>query len=224
MRTARPYRLLSSQTAGTAASRCLAASSTTTCHRSKREKASDIDELVRKHCCKMPSPNDPTAHRGGHMICFMWSAECGYEELAECLDHFCYRLGSGAARHALLTTSLPSSSQRCRLAQTLLDLRNTERLPALSFLDAVFNRAQPPSVVVRDQRLWHTAWTAADVLCSANPTVRRRRRRDAFVTVLTHDRVQPADSCIAFTQSPEPKSFCNTPYGALPYSIPHALC
>ena len=120
MRTARPYRLLSSQTAGTAASRCLAASSTTTCHRSKREKASDIDELVRKHCCKMPSPNDPTAHRGGHMICFMWSAECGYEELAECLDHFCYRLGSGSARHALLTTSLPhalpSSSQRCRLA------------------------------------------------------------------------------------------------------------
>ena len=28
-----------------------------------------------------------------------------------------FRLGSDAARNALLTTSLPSSSQRCRLAQ-----------------------------------------------------------------------------------------------------------
>ena len=177
MRTARPYRLLSSQTAGTAASQCLAASSTTTCHRSKREKASDIDELVRKHCCKMPSPNDPTAHRGGHMICFMWSAECGYEELAECLDHFCYRLGSGSARHALLTTSLPhalpSSSQRCRLAQQPRCLRYTSLLTALRFLNAVFKIAQRPAAVVLFSRLNKRAWTDTDGRCTANPTVRR---------------------------------------------------
>ena len=152
MRTARPYRLLSSQTAGTAASRCLAASSTTTCHRSKREKASDIDEIVRKHCCKMPLPTHPTAHRGGRMTCLMWSAECGYEDLAECLDHFCYRLGSGAARHALLTTSLPSSSQRCRLAELSPRLWYTSLFTALSFLNAVFESAQRPTAVMQISR------------------------------------------------------------------------
>ena len=125
------------------------------------------------------------------MICLMWSAECGYEELAGCLDHDCYRMGSGAARHALLTTSLPSSSQRCRLAQHRHDLRNIELLTALSFLNAVFNGAQPPVVVVRHQRLWSTALTDAHVLCSANRTV---RRADAFVTVLPHDGVQLAMS------------------------------
>ena len=190
MRTARPYRLLSSQTAGTAASRCLAASSTTTCHRSKREKASDIDELVRKHCCKMPSPNDPTAHRGGHMICFMWSAECGYEELAECLDHFCYRLGSGSARHALLTTSLPSSSQRCRLAQQPRCLRYIELLTTLSFANAVFKSAQRPAAVVQISRLDKRAWTHANGRCTATFD---GASGDAYVTVLTHDRVQPAN-------------------------------
>ena len=173
MRTARPYRLLSSQTAGTAASRCLAASSMTTCHRPKREKASDIDELVRKHCCKMPSPKHPTAHRGGHMICFMWSTECGYEELAGCLDHFCYRLGSGAARSALLTTSLPSSSQRCRLAQQPRCLRYIELLTALSFLNAVLKIAQPPAAAVLFSRLDKRAWTDTDGRCTANSTVRR---------------------------------------------------
>ena len=95
----------------------------TTCHRPKREKASHIDELVRKHCCKMPSPKHPTAHRGGHMICFMWSTECGYEELAGCLDHFCYRLGSGAgsvcaADHllAILVSTLPPCAAAAVLA------------------------------------------------------------------------------------------------------------
>ena len=142
------------------------------------------------HCRSVDTPR--STPRWSHDMVDVWSAECAHEELMRCLDHCCYRLGNSAARHELMTISLPSSSQRCRLAQTLLDLRNTERLPALSFLDAVFSRAQPPSVVVRDQRLWHTAWTAADVLCSANPTVRRRRRRDAFVTILSHDRMQPA--------------------------------
>jgi hypothetical protein len=192
MRTARPYRLLSSQTAGTAASRCLAASSTTTCHRSKREKASDIDELVRKHCCKMPSPNDPTAHRGGHMICFMWSAECGYEELAECLDHFCYRLGSGSARHALLTTSLPhalpSSSQRCRLAQQPRCLRYTSFAHALSFLDAVFKSAQRRGPVV------HFSW------CEA----RAQPRSDARCTTRADGRVAGSTRrvCYGFDSRP----------------------
>ena len=176
MRTARPYRLLSSQTAGTAASRCLAASNTTTCHRSKREKASDIDEIVRKHCCKMPLPTHPTAHRGGRMTCLMWSAECGYEELAECLDHFCYRLGSGAARHALLTTSLPSSSQRCRLAELSPRLWYTSLFTALSFLNAVFKSAQPPAAVVHFSRSDRRAWTDADGRCTANSTVRRATR------------------------------------------------
>ena len=165
MRTARPYRFLSSQTAGTAASRCLAASSTTTCHRFKREKASDIDELVRKQCCKMPSSTHTAAHRGGHMICLMWSAECGYEELAECLDLFCYRLGSGAARHALLTTSLPSSSQRCRLAQHRQDLRYIELLTTLSFVNAVFKSAQRQAAVVQISRSDKRAWTDADGRC-----------------------------------------------------------
>ena len=167
----------------------------TTCLRPKREKASDIDELVRKQCCKIPLLKHPAAHRGGHIICFMWSAECGYEELAGCLDHFCYRLGSGAARPALLTTSLPFSSQRCRLAQLCHDLRNIELLTALSFLNAVFNGAQPPVVVVRHQRLWSTALTDAHVLCSANRTV---RRADAFVTVLPHDGVQLAFFALRF--------------------------
>ena len=89
----------------------------TTCYRRKRENASDTDEIVRKQCCRMASPTHSTAHRGGHMVCLMSSAECGYQELAGCLDHFSYRLGSGGARHALVTTSLPSSSQCCRLAQ-----------------------------------------------------------------------------------------------------------
>ena len=110
----------------------------TTRRRPKREKASDIDELVRKQCCKMPSSTHTAAHRGGHMICLMWSADCGYEELAGCLDHFCYRLGSGAARHALLTISLPSSCQRCNLAQLCRDLRYTSLLTALlNVLNAV---------------------------------------------------------------------------------------
>ena len=164
----------------------------TTCRRSKREKASGIDEIVRKHCCKMPSPKHPTAHRGGHMICFMWSAECGYEELAECLDHFCYRLGSGAARHALLTTSLPSSSQCCRLAQLSPRLWYTSLFTALSFLNAVFKSAQPPAAAVHFSRLDKRAWTDADGRCTTNSTVRRSRRRDAFVTVLPRDRVQLA--------------------------------
>ena len=79
--------------------------------------------------------------------------------------------------------------KRCRLAQLCHDLRNIELLTALSFLNAVFNGAQPPVVVVRHQRLWSTALTDAHVLCSANRTV---RRADAFVTVLPHDGVQLA--------------------------------
>ena len=147
----------------------------TTCLRPKREKASDIDELVRKQCCKMPSLKHLAAHRGGHMICLMCSAECGYEELTGRLDHFCYRLGSGAARHALLTTSLPSSSQRCRLAQQPRCLRYTELLTTLSFLNAVFKIAQRPAAVVLFSRLDKRAWTDADGRCTAKSTVRRRR-------------------------------------------------
>ena len=163
----------------------------TTGRRPKREKASDIDELFRKQCCKMPSSTHTAAHRGGHMICLMWSAECGYEELAGCLDHFCYRLGSGAAQHALLTTSLPSSSQCCRLAQQPRCLRYIELLTTLSFANAVFKSAQRPAAVVQISRLDKRAWTDADGRCTANST---ERRRDAFVTLLTHDRVQPASS------------------------------
>ena len=107
------------------------------------------------------------------MICFMWSAECGYEELVGCLDHFCYRLGSDAARNALLTTSLPSSSQRCRLAQQPRCLRYTELLTTLSFLNAVFKSAQPPPVVVHISRSDKRAWTDTDGRCTANSTVRR---------------------------------------------------
>ena len=99
------------------------------------------------HCRSVDTPR--STPRWSHDMVDVWSAECAHEELMRCLDHCCYRLGNSAARHELMTISLPSSSQRCRLAQTLLDLRNTERLPALSFLDAVFSRAQPPSVVVR---------------------------------------------------------------------------
>ena len=160
------------------------------------------------HCRSVDTPR--STPRWPHDMVDVWSAECAHEELMRCLDHCCYRLGNSAARHELMTISLPSSSQRCRLAQTLLDLRNTERLPALSFLSAVLDGAQPPMVVVPHRRLWHTAWTAADVLCSANPTVRRRRRRDAFVTVLTHDRVQPA------SQSTQVRSHCGAQVSHLP--------
>jgi hypothetical protein len=144
------------------------------------------------HCRSVDTPR--STPRWPHDMVDVWSAECAHEEQMRCLDHCCYRLGNSAARHELMTISLPSSSQRCRLALVTADLRNTAPLSALSFLNAVFNRAQQPPLVVRNRRLWHTAWTAADVLCSANPTVRRRRRRDAFVTVLTHDSVQPANS------------------------------
>ena len=122
------------------------------------------------HCRSVDTPR--STPRWPHDMVDVWSAECAHEELMRCLDHCCYRLGNSAARHELMTISLPSSSQRCRLAQTLLDLRNTERLSDLSFLSAVLDGAQPPMVVVPHRRLWHTAWTAADVLCSANPTVR----------------------------------------------------
>ena len=161
----------------------------TTRRRPKREKASDIDELVRKQCCKMPSPKHPTAHRGGHIVCFMWSVECGYEELAECLDHFCYRLRSGAARHALLTTSLPSSSQCCRLAQQPRCLRYIELLTTLSFANAVFKSAQRPAAVVQISRLDKRAWTDANGRCTATFD---GASGDAFVTLLSHDRVQLA--------------------------------
>ena len=147
----------------------------TTCHRGKREKASDTDEIVLQTMLQdgIADTTHPTAHRGGHMICLMCSAECGYEELTGCLDHFCYRLGSGAARHALLTTSLPSSSQRCRLAQQPRCLRYTELLTTLSFLSAAFKSAQRPAAVVLISRLDKRAWTDADGRCTANPTVRR---------------------------------------------------
>ena len=128
----------------------------------------------------------------------MWSAECGYEELAGCLDHFCYRLGSGAAQSALLTTSLPSSSQRCpRLAQQPRCLRYIELLTALNFLNAVFKSAQPPAAAVHFSRLDKRACTDADGRCTTNWTVRRSRRREAFVTVLSHDRVQLAGVALA---------------------------
>ena len=172
----------------------------TTCYRRKREKASDTDEIVRKQCCRMASPTHSTAHRGGHMVCLMSSAECGYQELAGCLDHFSYRLGSGGARHALVTTSLPSSSQCCRLAQQPRCLRYIELLTALSFLNAVFKSAQPPAAAVHFSRLDKRAWTDADGRCTTNSTVRRSRRRDAFVTVLPRDRVQLA-FCVALIVS-----------------------
>ena len=153
----------------------MVASIMTMCHRLKHEKASEIDELVRKRCCRMPSPTHPAAHRSGHMICLIRSAECGYQEPVGRIDHCCYRLGSGFGRHALLTISLPSSPQRCRQEQLRHDLRYIELLTTLSFLNAIFNGAQPPMVVVPHQRLWSTAWTNAGVLCSASRTVRRAK-------------------------------------------------
>ena len=135
------------------------------------------------------SSTHTAAHRGCHMICLMWTAECGYEELAGCLDHFCYRLGSGAARHALLTTSLPSSSQRCRLAELSPRLWYTSLFTALSFLNAVFESAQTTA-----------NGRSADFkvgLAGMDGRGREMYRKfdgasgDAYVTVLTHDRMQP---------------------------------
>ena len=161
----------------------MVASIMTTCHRLKHEKASEIDELVRKRCCRMPSPTHPAAHRSGHMICLIRSAECGYQEPVGRIDHCCYRLGSGFGRHALLTISLPSSPQRCRQEQLRHDLRYIELLAALSFLNAVLKIAQRPAVVVLFSRSGKRAWTPAAGMCTASRTV---RRRDAFVTLLSH--------------------------------------
>ena len=138
--------------------------------------------------------------RWPHDMADVWSAECAHEELMRCLDHCSYRLGNSAARHELMTISLPSSSKRCRLAPCAdtVGICGTENfLSTLSLLSAVswmghshrwwlcpiLDGAQPPMVVVPHQSTQssnvkgrgarQSAWTNADVLCSANPTVRR---------------------------------------------------
>ena len=99
------------------------------------------------HCRSVDTPR--STPRWPHDMVDVWSAECAHEELMRCLDHCCYRLGNSAARHELMTISLPSSSQRCRLAQTLCwtwrlgHMRNSRTFEfygfKLSFLSAVLD-------------------------------------------------------------------------------------